>query len=251
MNASVTRRIIAIIPARMAASRLPGKPLADICGKPMIQWVYERARRAARVDEVMVATPDEEIADAVAAFDGRAIMTSPEHRSGTDRLAEVACSLMTDEDIVLNVQGDEPLVPPEAIDSLIDPLLGPDPPEMTSLMRRIGRDEAGNPNLVKVVADRSGRALYFSRSAIPFVRNEHSALRIYGHVGLYGYSAAALRAFSRLEPTPLELAESLEQLRALEHGWRIQMIETSFNPIGVDTEEDLAKVRALAAEEKI
>ena len=245
---SQLRRIIAIIPARMASTRLPGKPLADICGRPMIEWVYERARAAKRVDEVIVATPDEEIADAVAAFDGRAVMTSAEHRSGTDRLAEVAAALLDDADIVLNVQGDEPLVPPEAIDSLVDPLLDPAPPEMTSLMRRIGREEAADPNLVKVVTDRAGRALYFSRSAIPFVRSEHPGLVICGHVGLYGCSAATLRAFSRLEPAPLELAESLEQLRALENGWRIQMIGTSFSPIGVDTEEDLARVQALLAE---
>jgi len=239
------RRVVAIIPARMAATRLPGKPLAEICGKPMVQWVYERARSAKRVDEVLVATPDEEIADAVAAFDGRAVMTSPEHRSGTDRVAEAACELLDDEDIVLNVQGDEPLVPPEAIDHLVDPLLEADAPEMTSLMCRVGPDEATSPNLVKVVVDRRGRALYFSRSSIPFLRHEHAGVAIYGHIGLYGYSVKSLRSFSRLDPTPLELAESLEQLRALEHGWRVQMIETDFRPSGVDTEEDLGRVRRL------
>jgi 3-deoxy-manno-octulosonate cytidylyltransferase (CMP-KDO synthetase) len=242
---SELRRIVAIIPARMASTRLPGKPLADICGKPMVQWVYERARSARRVDEVLVATPDEEIADAVAAFDGRAVMTSPEHRSGTDRVAEAACELLDDEDIVLNVQGDEPLVPPEGIDSLVDALLDSRPPRMTSLMRPITSEEAADPNLVKVVVDRAGRALYFSRSPIPYVRSEPPGLSIYGHIGLYGYTVRTLWEFSRLEPTPLEMAESLEQLRALENGWRIQMLETGYSPVAVDTEEDLARVREL------
>jgi 3-deoxy-manno-octulosonate cytidylyltransferase (CMP-KDO synthetase) len=228
----------------MASTRLPRKPLADIRGKPMVQWVYERARNAPRVSDVFVATPDQEIADVVALFGGKAILTSPDHPSGTDRLAEAAESLR-DEDIVLNVQGDEPLIPPEAIDSLIAPLLRDDTLEMTSLMHEITRDEAENPNLVKVVVDRTGRALYFSRSPIPYVRNGGPGLKTYGHIGLYGYSVRSLRAFSKLQPTPLEQAESLEQLRALENGWRIQMIETDFSPVGVDTEEDLRKVREL------
>ena len=249
---SELRRIVAIIPARMASTRLPGKPLADIAGKPMIQWVYEAARRASRVDDVIVATPDEEIADAVAAFDGRAVLTSPDDRSGTDRLAEAArtlaevgAALPSDDDIVLNVQGDEPLVPPEGIDSLVDALLDSRPPRMTSLMRPITSEEAADPNLVKVVVDRAGRALYFSRSPIPYVRSEPPGLSIYGHIGLYGYTVRTLWEFSRLEPTPLEMAESLEQLRALENGWRIQMLETGYSPVAVDTEEDLARVREL------
>lgn len=244
------RKVTAIIPARMAATRLPGKPLADICGKPMVQWVYERAKAASWIDEVLVATPDREILNAVAAFGGKAVMTSDAHRSGTDRLAEAA-AVLADDDIVINVQGDEPLVPPEAIDSLVGPLLDADPPEMTSLVRRITREEAENPNLVKVVVDRFGRAMYFSRSPIPYLRHDHSGISIYGHVGLYGYAARTLKAFSRLKPTPLEIAESLEQLRALENGWRIQMVETDFSPVGVDTEEDLARVRALLKEKAV
>lgn len=250
MEVNFVPRIVAIIPARMASTRLPGKPLADICGKPMIQRVYERARSAARVSDVLVATPDKEIADAVASFGGKAVMTSQEHRSGTDRLAEAASGLR-DDDIVINVQGDEPLVPPDAIDQLISPLLKPDAPEMTSLMRPVTRTEAADPNLVKVVVDTFGRAMYFSRSPIPFVRDEHQALKTYGHIGLYGYSVRALKEFSRLQPTPLEMAESLEQLRALESGWRIQMIETDFSPIGVDTEEDLINVRMLLLERSV
>lgn len=250
MEVNLVPRIVAIIPARMASTRLPGKPLIDICGKPMIQRVYERAKSAARVSDVVVATPDDEIIDAVASFGGKAVMTSSEHRSGTDRLAEAASGLR-DNDIVINVQGDEPLVPPDAIDQLISPLLKPDAPEMTSLMRPITPSEAADPNMVKVVADKSGRAMYFSRSPIPFVRDEHPGLVVYGHIGLYGYSVRALKGFSRLAPTPLEMAESLEQLRALESGWRIQMAATDFCPIGVDTEEDLIKVRMLLLERAV
>ncbi|MEN6520940.1 MAG: 3-deoxy-manno-octulosonate cytidylyltransferase [Armatimonadota bacterium] len=250
MEVNFVPRIVAIIPARMASTRLPGKPLADICGKPMIQRVYERAKSAARVSDVLVATPDNEVINTVTSFGGKAVMTSPDHRSGTDRLAEAA-SVLRDDDIVINVQGDEPLVPPDAIDQLIGPLLKTDAPEMTSLMRPVSRTEATDPNLVKVVADTSGKALYFSRSPIPYVRDEHPALKTYGHIGLYGYSVRALKEFSRLKPTPLEMAESLEQLRALESGWRIQMIETDFSPIGVDTEEDLIKVRMLLLERSV
>jgi 3-deoxy-manno-octulosonate cytidylyltransferase (CMP-KDO synthetase) len=231
----------------MASTRLPGKPLVDIGGKPMIQHVYERAKSAARVSDVLVATCDQEIVEVVERFGGKAIMTSHEHKSGTDRLAEAA-SMLRDDDIVLNVQGDEPLIPPQAIDRLVEPLVSYDAPEMVSLMRLISREEAENPNLVKVVVDKAGRALYFSRSPIPYVRDEHSELKMYGHIGLYGYSVRMLREFSRLKPTPLERAESLEQLRALENGWRIQMIETDFSPIGVDTEEDLKNVRMLLLE---
>lgn len=235
-------RVVVIIPARMASTRLPGKPLADICGKPMIQRVYERARGASRVSDVLVATPDQEIVDAVAAFGGKSVLTSDEHRSGTDRLAEAAQSLR-DNDIVLNVQGDEPLIPSEAIDSLVGPMLAKDAPEMVSLMRRITREQAKDPNLVKVVTDKDGRALYFSRSPIPFVRGDSPDVPMYGHIGLYGYKVSSLREFSKLAPTPLEMAESLEQLRALENGWTIKMIETEFTPVGVDTEEDLINVR--------
>lgn len=247
---SIAPRVVAIIPARMASTRLPRKPLVDICGKPMIQRVYERAKSAARVSDVIVATPDKEIIDAVAAFGGKSVLTSEKHRSGTDRLAEAAEGLR-DEDIVLNVQGDEPLVPPEDVDRLIDPLLLADAPEMVSLMRQVTREEATSPNLVKVVTDKTGRALYFSRSPIPFVRDDHPGLKIFGHIGLYGYSVRALKAFSELQPTPLEVTESLEQLRALENGWKIQMVETDFSPIGVDTEEDLVNVRMLLLESKL
>jgi 3-deoxy-manno-octulosonate cytidylyltransferase (CMP-KDO synthetase) len=243
---SSSRRRVVIIPARMASTRLPGKPLADICGRTMIEWVYRRAASARGVDAVMVATPDVEIAEAVLGFGGRAVMTSDEHRSGTDRVAEAAAEL-EDEDIVVNVQGDEPMITPEAVESLIPPLESSDAPDITSLMRAVTPDEAADPNLVKVVVDLGCRALYFSRSMIPYLRNDVPGLRIWGHVGIYAYTVRALRAFSRLEPTPLETAESLEQLRAVENGWDIRMVETSFKPIGVDTEADLERVRRLFA----
>lgn len=245
---SIKRRRVVIIPARMASTRLPGKPLADICGRPMIEWVYRRTASARGIDSVLVATPDVEIAEAVAAFGGTAVMTSDEHRSGTDRVAEAAAGL-EDVDIVVNVQGDEPMIMPEAVESLIAPLEAAEAPDITSLMREITAEEAADPNLVKVVVDLSGRALYFSRSMIPYLRNKVPELKIWGHVGIYAYTVRTIRAFSRLQPTPLETAESLEQLRAIENGWRIRMVETSFTPIGVDTAADLDKVRKLFASE--
>jgi len=234
---------VAIIPARLASTRLPGKPLLDIGGRPMIQWVYERAALAGRVGRVIVATPDPEIAEAVRAFGGIVEMTSPEHRSGTDRLAEVALRL--DDGIIVNVQGDEPLVEPTAVDSLIQAFDEHPELEMASLMRRITREEAADPNLVKVVTDREGFALYFSRAPVPYIRNQDPEPALFGHIGLYAYTRRMLLALASLPPTPLETAESLEQLRALENGYRILMIETDFEPIGVDTPDDLRRVRGL------
>lgn len=226
----------------MAATRLPGKPLLDMAGKPMIQWVCERASRARLVDRVIVATPDEEIVRAVEDFGGTAIITSPDHRSGTDRLAEVAAGL-TDH-VIVNVQGDEPLIDPASIDALIKGffLSGT---EMASLMRPISAEEAQNPNLVKVVTDLRGYALYFSRAPIPYIRDKSPQMPIHGHVGLYAYTRNMLLRLASLPPTPLEIAESLEQLRALENGFKILMVETEFAPVGVDTSEDLERVRKI------
>jgi 3-deoxy-manno-octulosonate cytidylyltransferase (CMP-KDO synthetase) len=225
----------------MAATRFPGKPLVDICGKPMVQWVYERASRAKSVSRVLVATCDQVIADAVRSFGGEAVMTSDTHRSGTDRLAEAAAGL--DADIIVNVQSDEPLIDPSAIDRAVAPLEKDPFLTMTSLMVRIDSEAAKDPNLVKVVVGLTGDALYFSRSPIPFER--HPGARIYGHVGLYAYAIGFLLHFAVLEPTPLEKAESLEQLRVIEHGYGIRMVEVKDRPLGVDTEDDLARVRAI------
>ena len=234
---------VGVIPARMAATRLPNKPLLDIAGKPMIQWVYERARAASLLDDVLVATPDEEIRRCVERFGGRAVMTSHAHRSGTDRLAEVARNL--DADIIVNIQGDEPLLDPAAVDSLVKAMAqAPDVP-MGSLMCPLADErEEDDPDIVKVVADRQGFALYFSRARIPYPRHPEAA-RVYKHIGIYAYRREFLVEFAGLEPTPLEKAESLEQLRALENGYRIKMVETSFSPISIDTPEDLERVRRL------
>jgi len=232
-----------IIPARMAATRFPGKPLVDICGKPMVQWVYERASRAAMVSDVLVATCDREIFAAVTSFGGKAVMTSDAHRSGTDRLAEAAAEL--DSEVIVNVQGDEPLIDPSSIDEAISPFAEGGDCVMTSLMVPIDSESAMDPNLVKVVVGLDNHALYFSRSRIPFERKPLENRSIYGHVGLYAYTKDFLLKYAAMEATPLEKTESLEQLRVLEHGYRIRMVEVADRPLGVDTEADLERVRAL------
>ena len=238
-------RITAIIPARMASTRLPGKPLLDLCGKPIIQWVYERAAAAGCFDRVIVAAPDQEILSAVAAFGGEAVLTSIEHRSGSDRIAEV-CRGMDTGQIIVNVQGDEPLLDPLAVARLASTLAEDESILMGSLMRPLDEsDDPDDPNLVKVVVDRYNFALYFSRSRIPYVRDPGATARIYGHIGVYAYRRDFLLEFTSSPPTMLEKAESLEQLRALENGHRIKMIETNARPVGVDTPEDLERVRAL------
>jgi len=239
-------RAVVVIPARMASTRFPGKPLVDVCGKPMIQWVYERASTAKSISRVIVATCDREILEAVIAFGGEAVMTSDKHLSGTDRIAEAVLNL--DVDVVVNVQGDEPLIDPAAIDKVIEPFETETDTVMASLMAPISHELALDPNLVKVVVSLSNHALYFSRSPIPYERNvkaREQGARIYGHVGLYAYTKEFLLRFSSLEPTPLEIAESLEQLRALEHGYKIKMVEIADRPMGVDTKEDLERVKAL------
>jgi 3-deoxy-manno-octulosonate cytidylyltransferase (CMP-KDO synthetase) len=239
---------VAVIPARYQSSRLPGKPLADIGGRPMIEHVYRRAADAPSVDRVIVATDDERIARAVAGFGGEARMTRHDHASGSDRLAEVAADLCCD--VIVNVQGDEPLLPPGMIEEAIAPLREDDAVSIATLRRRITDPrEFADPNVVKVVVDRRDFALYFSRHAIPYDRRTAGlrpcATGVYKHIGLYVYRREALLAFARLERAPLEQAESLEQLRALEHGMRIKAVETGYDSIGVDTEEDLQRVRRL------
>jgi 3-deoxy-manno-octulosonate cytidylyltransferase (CMP-KDO synthetase) len=244
--ASVSRppRVLAVIPARYASTRFPGKPLADLDGMPMIEHVYRRAVRSQVVSEVIVATDDRRIASAVATFGGRVALTSPDHETGTDRLAEVVS--VTECDIVVNVQGDEPLLDPGAIDEAVAPLADPDV-SMTTLYHRIeSPDELTDPNVVKVVVDRAGYALYFSRASIPHQRDPRRGWSpFYRHVGLYAYRRSTLLVLAALEPTPLERAEALEQLRALEHGIRIKTVETEYDSIGVDTPADLEAVRRL------
>ncbi len=210
----------------------------------MIEHVYHRARLAKSVSRVIVATDDLRIATAVIEFGGEVKMTRADHPSGTDRLAEVAAKL--DCDVVVNVQGDEPLIDPGAIDEAVAPLSDPNV-QITTLCRRItDAAELRNPNVVKVALDRGGFALYFSRAPIPYVRDPRGGWPpMYRHIGLYAYRRSALMVLASLEPTPLERAEALEQLRALEHGIRIKAVETAYDSLGVDTPEDLEHVRRL------
>ncbi len=237
--------VVAIIPARYQSSRLPGKALADIAGKTMIEHVYRRTAAARSVGVVIVATDDQRICDAVEAFGGRAQLTSSKHQSGTDRVAEVAAGLTCD--VVVNVQGDEPLIEPSMIDDAIAPFRVDRALQLTTLRRRIvDREELLNPNITKVVVDREGYALYFSRAPIPYTREGCPPAPAWRHVGLYAYRRECLLRITAAAPTAMEQAEALEQLRALELGIRIKAIETVHDSIGVDTAEDLARVRQLA-----
>jgi 3-deoxy-manno-octulosonate cytidylyltransferase (CMP-KDO synthetase) len=251
--------IVAIIPARFGSTRLPGKPLSDIHGKPMIQHVHERVRRARGLDRVLVATDDERIAAVVRAFGGEAVMTSTGHATGTDRLAEAAAR--TEADIVVNVQGDEPLLDPAGIEAALRPLLDePALPMSTLSLPLRSVEEMLAPGVVKVVTDARGDALYFSRSPIPHVRQpdgvdarraaEEAIARKLArkHVGLYVYRREALLRFAALPPSPLEEAEGLEQLRALQAGMRIRVVPVEGEGgVSVDTPQDLERVRALLA----
>lgn len=238
--------ITAIIPARYASTRLPGKPLLDIFGKPMIQHVYERALKAELISRVIVATDNRRIFNAVKKFGGEVLMTSEDHRSGTDRLAEVAEGL--ESDIIVNIQCDEPLIEPDMIDEAIRPLSEDGSIVMGSLKSEI-RDEfeMSSPNVVKVVVDRNDFALYFSRYPIPYFRDEPTSLLTcrFKHIGLYVYRRDFLLKYPKMPQTPLEEAEKLEQLRALENGYAIKVPTTRFQSIGVDTEDDLDRVRRI------
>ncbi|RUO65164.1 3-deoxy-manno-octulosonate cytidylyltransferase (CMP-KDO synthetase) [Pseudidiomarina planktonica] len=245
-----------VIPARYASTRLPGKPLADIAGKPMIQHVYERAQ-ASGAAEVIVATDDERILNMVEGFGGRAMLTSPTHESGTERLAEVIEYLaLAENEVVVNVQGDEPFIPPEIIRQVADNLANQRQAPMATLAVPLAnRDEVFNPNTVKVVADANGYALYFSRAPIPYSRDQFSNSDeqtllegvYFRHVGIYAYRAGFVLRYASWDASPLEKIESLEQLRVLWHGERIHVAEAIFNPpAGIDTPEDLARAQQLA-----
>ena len=241
-------KIIALIPARLAATRLPNKPLIELHGKTMIQRVWEQAMKANKIQEVAVATPDREIAKVVEGFGGRAVMTSESHRSGTDRLAEAASILnLAPNDIVVNLQGDEPVIAPETLDVVVDLLLADPDLVMSSLMCPCPDFDLNNPACVKVVCALNGDALYFSRARLPYDRNVAGAPVAHQHYGLYAYRRHFLTTYSSLAPTPLEKIESLEQLRVLENGYKIRMAKVEMSPIGVDTPEDLTRVLALLA----
>lgn len=232
---------IAVIPARYDSTRLPGKPLLEIAGKPMIQHVYERTSQA-DVDDVMIACDDEKILEAVKKFGGKAIMTRRNHLNGSSRIAEVVENI--EADIVINVQGDEPLINPAAINQLIQSLKDSTCHCATLKSEIMDGDEVGDPNTVKVITDINGHGIYFSRHAIPYVRNNRNQ-KYYKHIGIYGYKKDFLLNYVKMPPSDLELAESLEQLRIIENGYAIKVLETKHEFIGVDTMEDLEKVRKL------
>ena len=240
-------QVVCIIPSRYESSRFPGKPLADLCGKPMIQHVYERVLKAGSVSFAAVATDDERIFRAVQAFGGRAVMTAARHRSGTDRIAEAVDALGLDDDaLVVNIQGDQPLFEPAQVDEVVGPLLDDPAVPMSTLIYRIVREEEiTHPNAVKVVFDDRLFALYFSRATVPFVRDRGLRADYYKHHGIYAYRRAFLRTFTTLPEGILERLEALEQLRALEHGHRIRVVITAHDSVEVDTPEELERVRRI------
>jgi 3-deoxy-manno-octulosonate cytidylyltransferase (CMP-KDO synthetase) len=247
----VPRKILGVIPARFASSRFPGKVLAQIASKTMLQHVYERANRATYLTSTIIATDDQRVFDAARSFGARVRMTRSDHLSGSDRVAEVASA--ENAEIIVNIQGDEPLIDPAAIDASILPMVHEPGVVMCTLKKRIeDAREIGDPNVVKVVTDREGDAVYFSRCPIPYDRGQAgqeaatgAPLPYFKHIGLYVYQRDFLLAYPALPVGPLERAERLEQLRALENGFRIRVVETEYESLGVDTPEDLERVSGL------
>lgn len=236
--------VVGVIPARYASSRFQGKVLADICGKPMLQHVWEAAERALFVDEVLVACDDQRVFDACATFGARAVMTAIDHACGTDRIREAVKNI--DARYVINIQADEPLLKPVMIDMVVRALLDDPKAYMATLMKKIeNAQEITDPNVVKVVADKSGRALYFSRAAIPYraATSDVTEPVYYKHIGMYGYTKEFLFTYKNLAQSALEKTEKLEQLRALQEGYSIKVVETRYDTIGVDTPEDLERVK--------
>lgn len=233
-----------IIPARYGSSRLEGKPLIKVNGKPIIQWVYEKAQQSKLADIIIVATDDERIFNAVQAFGGVVEMTSTEHKCGSDRIREVV-DRHPEISFIVNLQGDEPMMKPEFIDEVIKNVKFDDNADLSTLIRIINdKDEVNNPNLVKCVVNKDSYAMYFSRSPIPFERKSGIA-SYFGHIGIYGYKRDALIKMTTLPQTPLEQTESLEQLRALENCMKIKTSVVDFAPVGIDTAEDLEKFKSL------
>ncbi|HYA62352.1 MAG TPA: 3-deoxy-manno-octulosonate cytidylyltransferase [Candidatus Sulfotelmatobacter sp.] len=244
-------KVVVVIPARYASTRLPGKPLVSLAGKPMVQRVYERARLAQTVHRVLVATDDQRILDAVQGFGGEVRMTRADHRTGTERIAEVAAREQGD--IFVNVQGDEPLIDPAAIDIAVGALLE-EPPAQISTVATLIRHPADimDPNVVKTVVDFDGNALYFSRAPIPWIRDTQQKVHVnyWKHLGLYVFQRDALLEYPTLPHGELEKVEQLEQLRWLENGWRIRVAEVAHDAVSVDVPEDIARVEKLLQEEK-
>ena len=235
-------RIAAIIPARYASTRFPGKPLAEINGKPMIEHVYQRVVGIEEIADVIIATDDKRIYQRVEDFGGTAVMTADDIKSGTDRIARVAYEI--EADLIVNIQGDEPILKKEMVQEAISPFYENPDLLMSTLKKEIvDEEELNNHNIVKVVTDKKGYALYFSRYPIPYQRNKGAVY--YKHIGLYVYNKQFLLKYSKLKQTPLEQSESLEQLRVLENGYKIKVVETRYNSIGVDVPEDINKIEKL------
>jgi 3-deoxy-manno-octulosonate cytidylyltransferase (CMP-KDO synthetase) len=245
---SEKQKVIGVIPARYGSSRFRGKIIADIVGKPMVQWVYEQACQSKLLDRIFVAVDDERVLKCVEGFGGPAVMTNSKHQSGTDRIAEAV--EIIEADIIVNIQGDQPLLDPLMIDEAVQPLLDDTTVKMSTLKTKISEEDYSDPAVVKVVTDENDYALYFSRSLIPYSRDK-AAVNVYEHVGLYVYRKEFLLELAELPQSYLEGVEMLEQLRVLEKGYRIKVIETkSDNAAGVsvDTPEDLVKVEKLIRE---
>ncbi len=243
---SVSPYILGVLPSRWGATRFPGKPLHPIAGKPLIQHVWERCRKCSRLDEILVATDDERIFAAVEAFGGKAVMTSADHPTGTDRIAEAARAV-PHATLIINIPGDEPLIDPALIDELAAAMLADDSLDMATAANPLSPDDPAiaDPNVVKVALALDGRALYFSRSPLPFFRNPVEGLPVLRHKGIYAYRREFLERFVTWPPSPLELAESLEQLRALENGASIRVLRTDDTSPGVDTPEQAREIERL------
>ena len=244
-------KIAAVIPARMASTRFPGKPLVNIMGLPMIEHVRRRVALCTLVNEVIVATCDEEIYQTVSDYGGTAVMTSDKHERCTDRIAEAVINL--DSDIIINVQGDEPLVRPEMLELLLEPFLHNDEILCTNLMIRIiKKKDFVNSNVVKVVYDNFNNALYYSRLPIPNIgKHAIDEVKSYQQLGIIAFRKSFLETFSKLAPTPNEILESVDMLRAIEHGYKVKMVEAPYYTIGVDTKEDLIRAEELLANDDI
>lgn len=237
-------KIIGVIPARYKSSRFPGKPLVAICGKPMIYWVYQQAKKVPEFDEIYVATDDERIKEACEEHNMKVIMTSDKHKTGSDRVAEVATKV--DGDLFVNVQGDEPVIHPEMIRQVISIFLEDDSVYFGSLKKEItDPDEIQAASTVKVVTDDNGDAMYFSRSVIPSNVKEGQVARVFRHVGIYAYKRDFLNTFSEMEQTELELGEGIEPLRAMQKGYKMRLKETQYSSIGVDLPEHVKKVEEI------
>ncbi len=250
MTSTAKPKVLAVVPARYASTRFPGKIIAPAAGKPVVYHTYLQAQKATLVDEVLIATDAEEVVEALRPYDARVVMTRKDHPSGTDRIAEIAAN--TDAEIIVNVQGDEPLIDPKTIDDTVRPLLDdPDLPMSTARNLITLPEQIENPSVVKVVCDVRGYALYFSRWPIPYIRDAAdrgaAATCYWQHVGIYVYRRDFLLRFAKMPQTPLEKLEKLEQLRVLENGLKIAVVDTEYDSVGVDTPEDLERVNALLA----